>query len=751
MVARRAVWLLLAAMTLSAASIAASQEPTDNSTLHAIRLAEPFVLDGRLDERVYHDTPAASHFVQQEPNEGAPATEKTEAWVAYDTNAIYVGARLWETDSSKRVTSDMRRDSPNLYNNDHFAVMFDTFLDRRNGYTFYANAQGGLNDTLVINEQPDNNWNAIWDVRAADFDGGWSIEFRIPFRSIRFKEGGRAWGINFRRMVRWKNEITFLTPIPASFGRRGMTKISSAATLIDVDPPARLRNLDIKPYVLGSSLTDLVADPPFRNEANGEIGADAKWGLNQSFVADFTYNTDFAQVEDDEQQVNLTRFNLFFPEKREFFLEGQQIFSFGGAQGLGFPGGGGGGPGGGGQGGGNNPNITPILFFSRRIGLQDETVVPIIGGGRLLGRAGPYHVGGLHMRTDAIETSTVAAAKTNFSVLRINRDILSRSRIGIIATRRAPSVASGGRDNHAYGADANFVFFTDLQIGGYVARTNTPARRGNDRSYKARFDWNADRWGVQADHLFVGEDFNPEIGFLRREAFRRSFAQLRFSPRPKNLKGVRKLFYEGSFEYVTSPFGDLETREAQASFRTEFESGDFAEVEATRTLEALDEEFEIGKALFVPVGTYQFHQVRATYTFGPQRPFNGSITTRRGSFYDGTLTELTWRGRVEFTPQFYAEPTISWNHVDVPWGRGDTNLVSSRLTYTLTPRMFVSALVQYQSRVDGIATNARFRWEYQPGSDLFIVYSDGRTTLSRGFPDVENRSFVVKVTRLFRF
>ncbi len=721
-----------------------SRDEKGNATMRAVRLAEPMVVDGRLDERIYQEVQSIGDFVQQEPLEGQPATDRTEVWVAFDDRAVYVGARLWESDPSKRVTSDMRRDSPNLYNNDHFAVTFDTFYDRRNGYTLYANAQGGMNDTQITNEMPDNNWNTVWEVRAATFEGGWSIEFRVPFRSIRFREQSRVWGINFRRMVRWKNEISFLTPIPASYGRRGMTKLSSAGTLVGIETPATLRNLDIKPYALGSSLTDLTAEPPFSNDGNAEVGVDAKWGITQSFVADFTFNTDFAQVEDDEQQVNLTRFSVLFPEKREFFLEGQQVFSFGGAGGFG---GGGGFPGGGG--GNFGPNNTPIIFFSRRIGLQGNAVVPIVGGGRLLGRAGPYQVGALQMRTD--ESIADGAVPTDFSVFRLNRDILQRSRIGVIATRRAPSTVAGSADNYAYGADANFQFLTDLQINAYVAKTDTPTRRGNDTSYKGRFDWNADRWGLQVDHLFVGEDFNPEVGFLRRKAFRRSYGQARFSPRPARWRGVRKVFYEGSFEYVTSPFGNLETRETQASFRMELESGDQWEVEGTRSFEALSADFEVGKNLFVPPGAYQFAQVRGSYTLGPQRPLSGTMTVRRGRFYDGALIELTWRGRAEFSPRFYAEPTISLNRVDVPWGSDSTTLVSSRFTFTLSPRMFVAALMQYQSREDSITTNARFRWEYSPGSDLFVVYSDGRTTLSRGFPDVENRSFVVKITRLFRF
>ena len=709
---------------------------TRGVTVRAIRLSEALVFDGRLDDAMYRDTAAIGDFVQQEPTEGAPATDKTEVWIGFDNKAVYVGARLWESDSSKRVTSDMRRDTENLHNNDHFAVILDTFYDRRNGYLFMANAQGGLFDAQITNEQGTPVWNTLWEAKAANFDGGWTIEFRIPFRSIRFKAGSGVWGINFRRNVRWKTEMSFLSRVEASFGRVGVLKVSRGATLVGIEPPTALRNVDLKPYALGSTITNRKANPPISNDGNGEFGVDAKWTINQSFVTDLTYNTDFAQVEDDEQQVNLTRFSLFFPEKRDFFLEGQQLFSaFGGAQTN-----------------SNNgitgaPNDTPSLFFSRRIGLEGGAAVPILGGARLIGRVGSFQMAAVSMRTGDVPGTPA----TEFSVFRGYREILRRSRIGIIATRRAPTSRADSAASYAYGADASLNFWTNVEVAGYVAKTDTRGRNEDDTSYKGRYQWNGDRWGITAEHLFVGRDFNPEIGFLRRDAFRRNLGVFRFSPRPANWRGVRKLYHEVSLDYVTNPAGDLESREAQAAFKMDFRNGDSWQLEGVRTFEGLDEPFAVAKRVVVPIGGYSFQQFGATYTLGPQRKVSGSATARRGSFYGGTLDELIWKGRMEFSPQFYAEPTVSLNHVDTPWGLGNSNLVSSRLTYTLSPRMFMSALVQYQSRNDSVATNARFRWEYLPGSELFIVYSDGRTTLSRGVPKVENRSFVVKVTRLLQF
>ena len=701
-------------------------------TIRAIRLTERLVLDGRLDDRLYSESAPFGDFVQQEPIEGDPATEKTEVWVAYDNDAIYVGARLWESDPSKRVMSDMRRDAANLYNNDHFAVMLDTFYDRRNGYVFSANAQGGKSDAQIANENSNTDWNTIWETKSADFDGGWTIEFRIPFRSIRFKEGGTAWGINFRRMVRWKTEVSFLARVPASYGTSGLNKASGAATLAGFEAPTKLRNIDVKGYALGSTITNRTSRPPIANQGNGDFGVDARWAATQSYVTDFTYNTDFAQVEDDEQQVNLTRFSLQYPEKREFFLEGEQFFGFGTQSGS----------------QGNNPEI-PTIFFSRRIGLENGGVVPIIGGGRLLGRSGRNQIGVLQMRTG--DVPALGAVATDFSAMRVQREVLRRSRIGMIATRRAP--ASNGAQNYAYGADAVFQFYQNVQFIEYIARTSTPGRTGNDLSYRTRFIWNADRWGIDAEKMAAGEDFNPEIGYLRRpEGFQRTHAQLRFSPRPAHIRGVRKVFFTANVEYFTDATGKrVESRDQQAIARVDFKSGDRMQTDVTRSYELIRVPFTLAKGVRVPIGGYPFEQVTSSYTFGPQRKVSGTASVIHGSFYDGTETEVSWKSRLEFSPQFYAEPSVTWNRVDVPWGRGYSNLVSSRLTYTLTPQMFVSALVQYQSRFDAVSTNARFRWEYKPGSELFVVYSDGRTTLSRAIPDLQNRSFVVKVTRLLQF
>jgi hypothetical protein len=299
----------------------------------------------------------------------------------------------------------------------------------------------------------------------------------------------------------------------------------------------------------------------------------------------------------------------------------------------------------------------------------------------------------------------------------VARPLAKRSRVGAMATRRDPvaatPVGAGGPENYAYGIDTTINPSNEVTILGYVAKTHSSDNRPDDASYRGRLDWNADRYGLQAEHLTVGSGFNPEVGFLRRTAFRRSFGQARFSPRP-GWRGIRKVYYIGSMDYITDTHNRPESKELQGTYQMDLENSDVWSVDVTQNYERLTTRFEVGRGVFVPPGEYVFNQVRGTYTLGPQRPISGAVTAAYGGFYDGTLSEITWRGRVELSKQLYLDPTISWNRADVPGGKADTNLLSTRATYTISPRMFVSALTQYQSRTANMSINARFRWEYLP-------------------------------------
>jgi len=721
------------------------------ATIRAVRLMDPLHVDGRLNEQVYETVPPISGFIQQLPNEGERATERTDAWVMYDDENFYVSGRCWDSaPPSDWAATEMRRDSFNMLNNDLFGFLIDTFYDRRNALLFYANPIGGFVDQAITNEgNPNRDWNPVWDVKTGRFDGGWTIEMVVPFKSLRYRPTRKqVWGIQLRRTVIRKNEWAYLTLIPISAagfgGRGGVFRVSAAGTLVGLEAPDTGRRFEVKPYAIGSVTTDVNTIPAKLGDGAGEIGVDVKYGVTQNLTADFTYNTDFAQVEVDEQQVNLTRFNLFFPEKREFFLEGRGIFEFarGGFRSAI------GGRRGGVVGGAN----APTLFYSRRIGLQAGQVIPIFTGGRLTGKVGSFDVGALTVQTGNEAVST--ATNTNFTVMRIKRDILRRSTIGGMFTSRSVSLVGNG-SSQAFGLDASFSFFDNVNLLGYYAKTKAPGIDARDASYQARFDYGGDRYGFQAEHLLVEDNFIPEVGFLRRDNFRQTSLSGRFSPRPRSLRSVRQFVFEASLDYfLTADQGFLETRQNQIGFQAEFENSDQIGVHLSDNYELLHVPFSPGSGQPIPVGGYEFNDLRMNYSLGPRRLLTGRVELAFGGYFDGEITSVNLgRGRLDLSAALSVEPTVSFNWITLPSGAFRTDLARTRVNYTFSPRMFLSGLIQYNPTNSTLATNLRLRWEYSPGSELFVVYteeSDTNPLRPSRYTDFRNRGFVVKINRLFR-
>jgi hypothetical protein len=736
-----------------------TRDAAGRATIRAVRLTSPIRLDGRLDEEIYTLVPPISDFIQTEPRAGEPATQRTDVWVLFDRTNVYVTVRLWESNPERMIVNEMRRDNVALYRNDHIDVVFDTFYDRRNGVLLSTTPIGGLVDAQITNErQFHTDWNPVWTVETGRFEGGWTAEFAVPFKSLRYRPGrAQIWGFNVQRENLWKNEVSTLVPTPAALGSRGVMQFSLAPTLVGLEAPPGSKNLDIKPYAVSNLTTDRIATPKLSNDLGGDVGLDVKYGITQNLTTDFTYNTDFAQVEADEQQVNLTRFSLFFPEKREFFLENQGTFAFGGAATSGAA------------------SDTPILFYSRRIGLDGNRIVPIDAGGRLTGRIGRFTAGLLNIQADDVPAFGVRS--TNFSVLRLKRDILRRSSIGALYTDRSVDPLGAGR-NVAVGVDGAFAFFNNLSFNTYWARTcsactgawhtvaPTPGSlddlAASDTSHRAQMDYAGDRYGLQLERLEVGGRFRPEMGFVRRTNMRKHFGLARFSPRPRNSKLVRKLFWTASMSYIeagrtaTSPVGGvgtrLETRDTEGEFAIEFHNSDRFSIGYGDVYEFLPVPFRIATEVVLPVGGYNYAAVKAGYNMGQQRRASANLSLEHGTFYDGHKTTVgISRGRFNLNPQLSIEPTVSINRVRLIEGSFTTSLAGSRVTYTMTPRMFVSALLQYNSGTSSLAANVRLRWEYHPGSELFVVLNEQRDTLTPRFPSLANRALIVKINRLLRF
>jgi len=724
-----------------------SRDEGGKVTVRAIKLTAPLVLDGKLDEEVYAQERSFGGFLQVAPKYGAPETERTEVWVMYDTEYMYVTCRCWDSASLDQwIDNELRRDTNQLRQNDHIGVSFDTFYDRRSAFLFYTNPLGARADYSVVDEgAPNSDWNPVWESRTGRFEGGWIVEMAIPFKSLRYRSGpDQVWGFQMRRSVRRKNEWTYLTPVPQILaGPQAFNRISSGGTLVGLDLPAAGKNLEIKPYAIASVTSDRVRTPPVSNDLTGAVGGDLKYGLTANLTADFTYNTDFAQVEIDEQQVNLTRFSLFFPEKRDFFLEGRGIFDFarGGVTGAVFT-------------SAISTSIQPYLFYSRRIGLNRGRVIPINGGGRLTGKVGKYAIGVMNIQTADEPVSLTES--TNFSVLRVKRDILKRSSIGAMFTNRSTSSTIPG-SNQAYGLDAAFSFFQNVGFAAYYARTETPGLSADADSYQAVADYGGDRYGGHLEYLKVGASFNPEVGFVARTNFGRTYGTARFSPRPASMKSVRKFTYQGNFDNFVNGAGELETRISTGMFNTEFENSDVLAVTVARDFELLARPATI-LGVTIPAGGHQFTNALVSYALGAQRRISGTVSLQAGDFYNGTLTALGFSAaRVSVLKQFSFEPTISINRVDIPGSVVTTKLYRTRADYGFSPLMFMSALLQYTSTDRAFSSNLRFRWEYRSGSELFIVYTDERDLTDPRFAlatqvlGVKNRAFVVKINRLLRF
>ena len=723
------------------ASPTLTRDAEGHITVHATRVRQPIKIDGRLDDETYLSVSPITEFIQQEPQSGVPISERTELWVLFDDTNIYVSARCWDEHPERIVANDMRRDVNNLTQQDNVAVAIDTFHDGRNAFIFVMTPAGGMRDGYTTDESPNFDWNGVWDGRSIRDEHGWMVEMALPFKTLRYTPGtDQTWGIQIRRRMSGKNELAFLTLVSPRWSTGAINHASVFATLVGIEAPAPALNLDVKPYGITRVTTDLLSNPAVRNNVDPTGGLDLKYGLTKSLTADFTLNTDFAQVEADEAQINLTRFNLSFPEKREFFLEGRGIFdSFGASPNTG---------GGFATGGPGGTNVAPTIFYSRSIGLAGGREVPVIGGGRLSGKAGPWSVGALNMETG--DERTAGARQTNFSVLRLRRNILRRSNVGGIFTRRSLSTVAPG-SNEVWGLDANLAFYQNVYLVGYLAQSRTGGRSGDDMAYRTQFAYGGDRYGLTLDRNVVEKNFNPEVGFMRRLNFRRTFAQPRFSPRTTNSRLVRKFTYQADLEYITDNQNHLESRTLNPFFQIDFQNSDFLAIDYARNYEFLPLPFQIASGVQIPAGGYSFGSLTTAYTAGSQHRVSGKASFETGSFYDGDKQTATFSGRVTMTPQLAVEPNISLNWIDVPQGKFTTTLVGGRTTFTMTPRMFVAALVQYSSSNTSLSTNLRLRWEYQPGSELFVVYTEGRSTLPPSGTELQSCGVVVKINRLFRF
>ena len=703
---------------------------------------ESVAVDGELDEAAWDLAEPAKDFIQSEPRSGELASEQTEVRLLYDRSNLYVGVFCFDSQGEKGlIVQDMSRDFSGR-SGDVFRVVFDTFDDNRNGFGFGTNPQGSKRDTQTGGDgfSFNRDWDGVWHVKTKITDRGWQAEFAIPFKTLRFsRDESQVWGVNFSRNISRKNERTYWAPVPLPYF---LYRVSLAGQLDGINNVRQGRNLYIKPYVAAPVVRREGDDIDFMPDA----GLDVKYGVTSGLTLDLTANTEFSQVEADDAQVNFTRFDLFFPEKREFFLENREIFEFGNVGFRGF---------GGGRRTGRSGLFRPrndlIPFFSRRIGISDDgDLIPILGGARLTGRAGQYRLGIISMQQDDFQDID----STNFTVARVRRDMFGQSDMGVLFVNKHQG---SGDFNRSYGVDANFTFLNYLFVSSYVLNTDTPEIPDKDMAGFFRVAWRDRLFDMEASHVAIEENFNAEVGFVPRGGYdredgfgrsmRKTSGQFNLTPRPEGrIPWVREFRPSMEVDYITDWDNNLETRDVNARFSVQFDNSSFVSVGRRSTFERLVEDDEV---LDEPLasGDYQFEETTASFSTDRRRVLSGSINWSDGEFYNGERTNYGVGLTLTPSPKFAMD--LFWNRADIslPTRIFSTDLVSTRVAYSFTTNMFLNALIQYSSRDGFVASNIRFNLIHRPLSDFFLVYNESRTPEG----EVIDRALIAKLTYLFSF
>jgi hypothetical protein len=671
-------------------------------------------------------------FWQTTPDAGAPASQRTEVRLLFSESTLYFGVICYDDDPSGIIVNESRRDSP-LDDTDSFQIVLDTYLDRQNGFVFGTNPTGLEYDGQVTNEGEGGrglgsslgglnlNWNGTWIVRTRMAEFGWSAEFAIPFTTLRYdRKRTDTWGMNFQRNIRRRNERAFWSPLPRQFN---LLRLSQAGTLTGIRPP-RQRNLKVLPYVRG----DVTEAPALGVERNtdGDAGGDLKWSVTPSLTLDLTVNTDFAEVEADVQQVNLDRFNLFFPEKRPFFLENAGFFT------MGSPG-------------------EVEMFFSRRIGIGPEGgVVPILAGGRLSGKGGGFNVGLLNMQTRGVGDVVPA---NNFTVARVARELPNRSRAGAIFVNRAATGdnAPSGANNQTYGVDGKWGIGRYSSLEGYVAKTSTPGLSGNDYTFNVAGEHDSPAWLVSGSYREVRENFKPTVGFLRRENYRRPSAMVLYRWRPDDLLGFLELRPHVSYTGYWKPDGFYESGRLHVDNHWEWRSGWELHTGINFTHEGVLEPFEIYPGVMVPRGNYDHSEAQLVGRTNQGAPLSLELRVIAGGFFGGHRVSSNAELRGRIGDSFNAYIDYERNDVSLPTRDFVTNLLVMRLSYSFTTRLYIQALLQYNDVIDNWSTNLRFGWLQDANSGLYVVYNENRDPRPRteGGIGIRGRSLILKYSHTF--
>jgi hypothetical protein len=723
------IGLLIAAVVWETEVLAQDAEEIQRPAAVAVMIPQEPTVDGDvLNDPAWNGVSPTSGFIQKTPNTGRPVSEKTEVYIAYTADALYFGVVCYDREPERIVVADSRRDSE-LEETDSFQIILDTYGDEQTGFVFGTNPVGIEYDGQVTREGEgsafsaggfNKNWDAVWEVSAKISGIGWTAEFAIPFTTLRYPRAEeQVWTLNMQRNIRRHNEQSFWSPIPIQFS---IYRLALAGSVSGLQVPSQ-RNLKLLPYVLGEVQQENRETTTTEN--NFEFGIDLKYSITPSLTLDATYNTDFAQVEVDDFQINLNRFNIFFPEKRPFFLENAGYFSVGVPQEV-------------------------ELFFSRRIGIgPDGEVVPIIAGARMSGKlAQKYNVGALYMRTEAVPGVT---EENGFAVARLGRDFPNRSYLGgIVVSRRGYGPDREDDYNHTFSLDGRWGIGEYGLIQGFVAKTETPGADQGEHAFQLAGNYDSETWSYSASYTEVADDFNPEVGFLTRRGYRKPsvFALRRI--RPTDLWGLLEIRPHVSYNGFWDFDGFQETGFLHLDTHWEWRSSYELHTGVNFTREGVKETFEIYPDIWVSPGTYDNAEAQIVFYTNRGAPVAFNMRTVAGGFFGGDRVSLTPSLRFRIGDAFNAEFSWNYNDIDLPEGAFEANLGLLRLSYSFSTLINLQALIQYNDRDDMWGANIRFAWLRTANSGLYVVYNENQDLHRSGFGwSRKDRSLIIKYTYLF--
>jgi hypothetical protein len=681
------------------------------------------VLDGNLDEALWRQVPATSDFLQRDPREGEPSTEQTEVKIIYTNTAIYFGVICYDSEPERIIARERARDDT-LQTDDSFEIILDTFYNSKDGFLFRTNPLGTKFDSWITEEgrRENANWDESWSVAANITEEGWVLEIEIPFRSIRMpNEEEQLWGIDFKRNIIRKNEEVIWSNYRRDFDFFEVSQAGDLVGLRDLSSELRLR---IKPYVTGGAqriFRQGVGETDHLFDAGLE---DVKYRLTPSLILDLTVNPDFAQVDVDDAVSNLTRFSIFFPERREFFLENANVFEFG-------------------PGGGLRPDQRAELkfFHSRTIGLSEgQEPIDIIAGLKLTGQLTKLDLGFMSVQTEDFEDTP----GSNFSVLRVRKKLFSRSVVGVIGTNRQSRVEDDY--NRTLGVDSNFIFFDNLHLESFFVQSKTPGLEQDDWSARPlRVFWQTDFLFAAAEHMIIGRNFNADMGFIPRKDMKQSLLEFKINPRPAS-EWIRQLEFGSKLNYITNQEDVLETREQQLNFSLDFESGDGLNLNYSHNFEFLERGFLLRGRLPVPPGTYRSDRVSLNVLPYRGRTVSGFFSIQREfGFWDGDRTTLSLNPRIKVSPNLSFQINYRFDDIQLQGGDLTSHVSNVRMNYNFTNNWLTSTTLQYDSVQDLVNINFRLNWIYRRGDDFFLVYSQTRRS------SLTDRAIILKLTHSFDF